>query len=388
MGTSGFWSFYSSLVKTIPINQINNKIAFVDIILYIHKYVIGMRKSGQDIKTSNGKNITHIYALTKIIKNFTDNNILPIFVFDGKSPLIKSDSLEKRREIIELSREKCENLKKNSEYNSEEYIKYFRRSFYITNELLNDCREYIKLTGIPYVNSIGEADPQCAALDYYYTNICSGVFSEDSDILLYGAKSLLKNFNSKSKYVSILYLEDIINFLQEKSDYISLKYNIERQIFTKNNLIDFSILMGNDYCPGIRYTGINCREKLFELYVISKYNIEILKEIMDEINLKKFCFYIPDNFIKKYKDAKEIYTNSYVINPNDIDIRINKPNLIEIKKFLENIDFRNDIIFHITNSLDNLYNTFNNAIKFNINKDNDNEWIIIENKKLKHNLIY
>ena len=32
-------------------------------------------------------------------------------VFDGKSPLIKEESVEKRKEIIELSKEKCEQLK-------------------------------------------------------------------------------------------------------------------------------------------------------------------------------------------------------------------------------------------------------------------------------------
>jgi hypothetical protein len=67
MGTSGFWSFYSSLIKTIPINQIKGKVAFIDIILYIHKYVIGIRKGGSDIKSKNGKNIIHLFALTKIV---------------------------------------------------------------------------------------------------------------------------------------------------------------------------------------------------------------------------------------------------------------------------------------------------------------------------------
>ena len=69
MGTSGFWSFYSKLVKKININQIKNKVAYVDIILYLHKYIIGIRKSGKDIENKNGKVINHIYAITKIIKN-------------------------------------------------------------------------------------------------------------------------------------------------------------------------------------------------------------------------------------------------------------------------------------------------------------------------------
>lgn len=388
MGTSGFWSFYSSLIKTIPINQIKGKIAFIDVVLYIHKYVIGIRKGGSDIKAKNGKNIIHLFALTKIIKNFTDSNILPICVFDGKSPLIKLESIEKRRDIIETSREKCEQLKKLNEENTEEYIKYFKRSFSITQEILNECRDYIKLSGLPYINSVGEADPQCAALSYYYSNITSGVFSEDSDILLYGAQSLLRNFDNKTNCVSIIYSEDIINFLQEKSDYICIKYKIEQKIFTRENLIDFSIIMGNDYCQGIRCNGYNNREKIFELFVFSQYNVEIFKEMIDIINTDKFSYFIPENFIEKWKETREIYINTYVINPSEIDIKMNKPNYIQLRKFLENFSFRNDVIVHISDSLRELYNYFNGAIDIKSNVKTNNEWTVVKkNRKIRYDFI-
>lgn len=387
MGTSGFWSFYSSLIKTIPINQIKGKLAFIDIILYIHKYVIGIRKGGTDIKSKDGKNIIHLFALTKIIKNFTDQNILPVCVFDGKSPLIKSESIEKRRELIEISKEKCEELKKNNEENTEEYIKHFRRSFSITNELLNECKEYIKLTGLPYINSIGEADPQCAALSYYYSNISLGVFSEDSDILLYGAKSLLRNFDNKTNCVSIIHLEDILNYLQEKSDFISINHKINHKNFTRENLIDFSIIMGTDYCQGIRCNGHNNREKLFELFVFAHYNVEIFKEMIDIINSHKFSYFVPENFIEKWKETRKIYMDSYVINPSDINITMNKPNYYQLRRFLENFSFRNDVIIHISDSLSNLYNYFDGAINI-INKINDEEWTFVgKNGKMKQNFV-
>jgi flap endonuclease-1 len=388
MGTSGFWSFYSSLIKTIPINQIKGKVAFIDIILYIHKYVIGIRKSGSDIKSKNGKNIIHLFALTKILKNFTDQNILPVCVFDGKSPLIKSELIEKRREIIETSKEKCEELKKNNDVNTEEYIKYFRRSFSITHELLNECRDYIKLTGLPYINSIGEADPQCAALSYYYTNISSGVFSEDSDILLYGAKSLLRNLDNTTNCVSVIYSEDILNYLQEKSDYISINNKIDQKEFTRENLIDFSIIMGNDYCQGIRCIGNNNREKIFELFVLAQYNVEIFKEMIEIINMNKFTYIVPENFIKKWKEIREVYINSFVINPSNIDITMNKPNYNQLRNFLEYFSFRNDVIVHISDSLRDLYSYFNGAINIKNNKKIDDEWTYVgKNRKIRYDFI-
>lgn len=386
MGISGFWSFYSNIVKTIPINQIKGKIAFIDIIFYIHKYVIGIRKNGCKIKTNNCKDITHLYALTKIIKNFTDQNILPICVFDGKSPFIKSELIEKRRDIIKNSKIRCKELINNNKKNSTEYIKYFKRSFSITREIINECIDYIKITGLPYINSIGEADPQCAALSHYYSNISSGVFSHDSDILLYGAKTLLRDYNQKINSVSVIHLEDILNYLQEKSDFISIDYKINQKVFTRENLIDFSIIMGNDYYnnSGVRYVGYNGREKMFELFVLAEYNVEIFKEMIDIINGIKFSYIVPENFIKKWKEIRKIYLDSYVINPSDIDITMNKPNYSQIRYFLEYYNFRNDIITHIYNSLNNLYVYFNKEneklngkINEKLNENTDENWTLV-----------
>ncbi len=382
MGISGFWSFYSSLIKTIPINQIKGRVAFVDIILYIHKYVIGIRKGGNDIKSKDGKNIIHLYALTKIIKNFTDSNILPICVFDGKSPLLKAESIEKRRELIENSKEKCEEMLKSSDCDTEEYIKYFKRSFSITNEMLNECREYLRSTGISYINAIGEADPQCAGLAHYYKNIHSGVFSEDSDIILYGAPCIMKDFDMRKNCVSIINKEDILNFLQEKTDYICIQHKLNRKIISNQNFIDFSIIMGNDYCNGIRYTGINNRNKLFELFVLSNFDVKIFVEMLKIFNEKKVVFIIPENFIEKWTEVRKIYNNIEIINPDMFDIKMKKPDFRTIRSFLEKFNFRNDVIINISESLNNLYYYFSNAI-INVKTElkNTDEWTIVGKKK-------
>ena len=387
MGISGFWSFYSSLIKTIPISEIQGKIAFVDIILYIHKHVIGIRKGGSDVKSKDGTNIIHLYALTKIIKNFTDKNIVPICVFDGKSPLLKSDVIEKRKEQVELSKEKCEELKKINDINSDEYIKHFKRSFSITNEMLNECKEYLRYTGIPYLNALGEADPQCAGLSHYYSNINSGVFSEDSDIILYGSPCLMKDFDIRKNCVSVIYKNDVLNFLQEKSDYISLKYKTEQLKFEMQNLIDFSIIMGNDYCNGIRYNGINNRNKLFEIFVLAKYDINTFIEILEiynELNENKILYFIPENFIEKFKESSEIYNNIEIINPYNFDIKMKKPDYKNLRSFLEKFDFRNDVIVHISESLRDLYSYHSNSIiktKINDTCRSPYEWNTVEKKR-------
>ncbi len=386
MGITGFWSFYNDCVKKIPLSEVKNKVAIVDTILYIHKYVIGIRKSGRDVVTKNGKVINHIFALSKIIKNFTDNNILPVFVFDGRSPLLKEEVVEKRKELIKTSKQKCGELVDSGNTDSDEYIKHFKRSFSINNEIISECKEFLNYCGIPFVNSIGEADPQCAALGYYYTNVCSGVFSEDSDILLYGAPYLLRDLDLVRNTVSIICIDDIINFLQNKTNEITQKYNRPNLIVTKDNFIDFSIIMGNDYCNGIRTTTAGNRDKLFELFVISNFDIDTFVKLIYCINNKQIVFIVPENFLLKWKQTKETLKNVEIINPSLINIKMRKIQTDNLIKFLNSLEFRVDIIKHIIESVNNVYIHFSSAIKYikseqkTCGQESD-EWVTIESKR-------
>lgn len=399
MGTTGFWSYYSSLVKTMNLSKIKNKIMFLDIILYIHKYVIGIRKSGNDIKLKNGKNVTHIHAIHKIIKPFIDLNILPICVFDGKAPIIKEETIEKRKDIVENSFEKCIKLKENNiSEKDEEYIKYFKRSFVLTADMINECKEFLDNLGLPYVDSIGEADPQCAGLSHYYMNYCAGVYSEDSDIIMNGSSILLRDLNLKDNSISYITKESIINFLQEKCDNVTKKYNLNKQIVTHDILIDFSHIMGNDYCNGIRCSGGNNRDKLFEIFVCCNFDVELFVEIIYEFNKDKIMYYIPEDFLIKWKISKNTLENIQIIHPSEINLNLKKINTSKLNYFLLKYEFKNEIIINMHDTMNILYSNYYNIMKqlnIDLNKEeiiktsiNENEWQMVGCKKKKHILCH
>lgn len=395
MGTTRFWSYYSSLVKTMNLSKIKNHIMFIDIILYIHKYVIGIRKSGNDIKLKDGKNITHIHAMHKIIKPFIDLNILPICVFDGKAPIIKEETIEKRKDVIENSIEKCVKLKENNiSEKDEEYIKYFKRSFVLTTDMVNECKEFLDNLGLPYVNSIGEADPQCAGLSHYYMNYCAGVYSEDSDIILNGGSILLRDLNLKDNTISYIKKDSIISFLQEKCDIITEKYNLSKQIITHEIFIDFSHIMGNDYCNGIRCSGGNNTDKLFEIFVCCNFDVELFLETIYELNKKKILFYIPEDFLIKWKISKNTFNNIKIINPAEINLNLNKINTTKLNYFLSKYEFKNEIIINMCDIMNILYSNYYNIMtilggnngneKKSCSNENDNDWQTVFSKKKKY----
>lgn len=415
MGCKGLWSFLNNVIQNESLDKLRGKPIIIDVMLYIYKYIIGIRNTGHDILDSNGVNINHIYAMYNLIKNFSENGILPIFVFDGKSPDIKKYIVEKRKQHAEIADEKCkilesqmqindDNIEDNNEFVNE-YIKNFKRSFTINTDIINDCKEFLNILGIPYVDSIGEADSQCTSISHYYKNVISGVLSEDSDILIFGGHTLFRDFDFKLKNIKMLEIEKVLKYLQNKTNEIC-KTNFKKNIiFTLDNFIDFTIILGNDYGHGIRCSGGNNREKLFELFILNDCNITKFIAHLYQINkiTGHIKYYIPEQFIEKWVLSKNNYKSAEIVDPSEIDIFMNLPNLIELKQYLTSREFSNNQIDNFCNIINKLYSeysinkfTYDNYIQ-NMNDTNDindinnindsnfteviDEWTVVNNRK-------
>lgn len=72
-------------------------------------------------------------------------------------------------------------------------------------------QELLRLFGIPYIQAPMEAEAQCAILDL--TDQTSGTITDDSDIWLFGARHVYKNFFNKNKFVEYYQYVDFYNQL-------------------------------------------------------------------------------------------------------------------------------------------------------------------------------
>jgi 5'-3' exonuclease len=378
MGSKGFWAFFSSIIRKIPLSEIKGKPVFIDTMLYIYKFIIGIRNSGSDIKLKSGKNVTHLYAIYNLVKNYISDDILPIFVFDGFSPEIKKKEVEKRRNDIIKAQKNLEtiNISKDNN-NGNEYIKNFKKSSSLDTNMIQECKMFLDLLGIPYCTAFQEADSQCASLSYYYSTITNGVISEDSDIMIFGSPVLIRDidFKSTNKFCNVIYLNDIMEYLQTKTNEIRIEYNLDPIIFTRENFIDFTIIMGNDYNNGIRCAGGNNRNLIFKLFVKNDLKIENFIAYLYQVNIKlnKIKFYIPENFIEKILIARTNYNNASVYDPNDINIYMNKPDVNKIKNFMIDNEFTSNQISIIIKNLLSMYK----CQKHQLINDNLDDWITI-----------
>jgi flap endonuclease-1 len=195
-----------------------------------------------------------------------EKDIKPIYVFDGKSSELKSDTQAKRREI----RDEAEQIYKEAlaEGDTEKARKFAMRSSKLSPEIIESSKKLLTLMGIPYVEAKGEGEAQAAYLvangDAY------AVASQDYDCLLFGAKRVVRNLAVNSNLGNLEYYE-LNRVLKE--------LNISRE-----ELIDMGILIGTDFCEGLKGVGAKTALKLAHKGQLKEKIAELQKESTHDLD--------------------------------------------------------------------------------------------------------
>jgi len=305
-----FLNNYKNLITEKNLSDYKGYTIAIDISLLIYKLVIGFRNTGTDVINAKGERITHMIGLFNKIILLLTNDIVPVFVFDGKPSELKYKTINDRKQIKLFYNEKLKVAN-----NEEDKIKYFKKTTTVTKKELDECKELIELMGIPYIIAPEEADSQCAYLAK--VGLVNAVYTDDMDVLTFGSPVIIKNLISiKNKPIEI----NLNNILNE----IKLNYD---------QFIDFCILLGCDYSNGISNINYNI---IYTYYLRNKNIIDTLHE------LKNNNYNVPnildiDNIKEYYKNAPYTYitSNELKIKSFDknkiVDLLVNKHGLIKFK---------------------------------------------------------
>ncbi|CAD5119273.1 DgyrCDS7901 [Dimorphilus gyrociliatus] len=90
---------------------------------------------------------------------------------------------------------------------SKERGKMDRLAITLNEQMRVEAQELLKLFSLPYINSPGEAEAQCAFLDY--EGLSHGTITDDSDIWLFGGQTVYKNFFNSDKYAEVYKFQDL-----------------------------------------------------------------------------------------------------------------------------------------------------------------------------------
>lgn len=329
--------------KANSLKQLHTKILVVDALLLLHKKYLGKLHYGANVINDDDNDITHIDIFLNYTCGLLERGIFPIYVFDSKSPIEKENTIISRKH-------KLSNFANDiADDNSQER----KKKHTIEYSKIQECIEFLKNIGMTVVNSIGEADADCAKIANMCKKYTCSVVSNDSDILLYNCQSMIEisfgdNKKSVNKHSEITYneylMKDIINFLDRKSNFyreINSNFSNKQYIeFTHKNFVDFSIMLGSDYFYNhkkpngvyleyedgtIKQCNVKHVEKLFKLFSLCDYDvikvveyINNMKEYNEFDENEKFKFTILPTFMEIWNKTKAIYSNPITtyISPN------------------------------------------------------------------------
>lgn len=262
---------------------------------------------------------SHIVGFANRINYYLKHNILPIFVFDGTPPDAKKNVLQKRQYNRKKIEDKINELKSSiSDEMSDqdratvttEIERLSNQVVYVTKYHIEECKNFLKHIGIPYIQADGEAEKACVYLKKI--NAVDYVVSDDTDTLTFGCECVLKT--------------NIKDSIQE----LSLSKILKDFDMSYTQFVDFCILCGCDYCPYIPSVGPQTSFTLIKKY----------KNLESIIHLNKYK--IGTDF--DHVTARKLFTNYEEIKIDTSKITRTGIKVEELTTFLKSLNFSEILI--------------------------------------------
>lgn len=314
MGVKGLDSVIKTFAEASIIQKefksYNGTIQSIDASVNLYKFCIAIMNT-ENYKSSTGDIIGHLFACFYKSLSMLKYGIMPLWTFDGAPPSIKQSTLNYRRKIRESAALK---LNESENMDIKEKLKLEKKKFTVTSTHIREIKYLLKLMGLPFIESPGEAEAQCTAFEI--ANISNGVVTEDWDVILFGCKKMLKDFSNKSYVTEI----DVTKLMK------SLGMNREQ-------LIDFGAILGTDYCSGIG--GLRPVDAFIK-FKSCNFDVDTFIKMLSQENLhlNKYKYKIPKNFIEQLKISHDYYLHAPVIDPKEVTVTWTEPDYKELYSYL------------------------------------------------------
>ncbi|ODV80008.1 PIN domain-like protein [Suhomyces tanzawaensis NRRL Y-17324] len=284
-------------------NLFGRKVA-IDASMCLYQFLIAVRQSdGQQLTNEDGETTSHLLGLFYRTIRLVENNIKPVYVFDGKPPVLKGGELEKRLLKREEAQKQIDAIKDTGTV--AEVMKFEKRLVRVSREQNDEAKKLLELMGIPYVEAPCEAEAQCAELARGGKVFAAA--SEDMDTLCYEPPYLLRHLTfAEARKMPI--------------DQITYSEAIEGLGLTKDEFIDMCILLGCDYCETIKGVGPVTAFKLIKEHG----SIDKIVEWV-ESNPEKTKYKIPENW--PYDEARQLFKKPEVTRAQDVSLKWKEPNI-------------------------------------------------------------
>lgn len=245
--------------KEITFDDLNDREVAIDSMNVLYQFISIIRqRDGTPLKDSNGNITSHLSGLFYRNIKLLENNIRPVYIFDGDAPDLKEKETTRRRKQREEAREEWKKLKEEGKV-SEAYSKATQSSK-LTSDMVKESKELLDAMGIPYIQAPSEGEAQAAHMAGYSQVYAVG--SQDWDCLLFGADRMVRNLTSRRTRKTSGGGRKKIN-----PELIERQQVLEQLEITQEKLIWMGLLIGTDFNPdGVHGIGPKTGLKLVRKY--------------------------------------------------------------------------------------------------------------------------
>lgn len=307
-------------IKEIPqMSQLAGRAVALDASMAIYQFLIAIRSSdgggpSQALTNDAGEVTSHLQGMFSRTIRMMESGIKPVYVFDGKPPTMKGGELAKRSDRRAEAQKGLDAATESG--NTEDIDRFNKRLVRATKQHSEDCKELLRLMGVPVLTAPCEAEATCAELAKNGKVFASG--TEDMDALTFGSPVLYRRLTfAAAKKVPVLE--------------VKLDRALEDLGLTKEQFVDLCILCGCDYCDTIR--GVGPKKALAGIR--EHKSIENFIAALQKSSSKGVT--IPDEWLGEnpiYKQAREIFVAAEVVDANDVEIKWKDPLETELLDFL------------------------------------------------------
>jgi len=217
--------------------------------------------------------------------------VTPFLIFDGDylpSKAVTETDRSKRREESKKAGQELLNAGKPSQA----YLE-FQKAVDVTPEMARQLIDELKDMGVQYIVAPYEADAQMVYLER--KGIIHGIISEDSDLLVFGAKCLLTKLDQYGNCIEI-----------NKADFCACK-EITLTGWSDAEFRRMSILSGCDYLANINNMGLKTAYRMVRKH----------KTIEKVVRMLQFDgkFHVPKDYLESFYQAELTFLHQRVYCP-------------------------------------------------------------------------
>lgn len=259
----------------------------IDISIYAWRYL------------SENSLIEKIYLMCLVFKHY---NITPIFIFDGKSPEEKKETILERKEKRAEAKRKLDEMQEKINLglikrDDNEISKLKKQAINLTLEHLYILKNLIQSMGYTYIEAEGEADVLCAQL--CLNNQVFACLSEDTDMFAYQCPHIIRYISLSNHTVLFYDFKKILNKLKLTKEEFKLICMLSSNDYSKDSKNVYYY-----YNKILKFKNFrNWEKQTFLQWLITKNHIDNEDVINYENNLKLYS-------VNK-KDTKISYNRNF-----------------------------------------------------------------------------